>query len=127
MLDISNYKKIHCIGIGGIGLSAVAEILHSKGFEVTGSDMKTSEVTENLKLKGITVYEGHAAENISGTDLVVYSAAVSPENPEIMAAKAAGIPLATRAEALGALMQKYETSIAVPVPMAKPPPLLWFR
>ena len=113
MIDISKIRQIHCIGIGGIGLSAVAEIFHSKGFAVTGSDMKTSEVTAHLVSKGITVFEGHAPENIKGADLVVYSAAVSPENPEIVAAKAAGIQLASRAEALGALMDGYSTSIAI--------------
>ncbi|MGN1349475.1 MAG: UDP-N-acetylmuramate--L-alanine ligase [Anaerovoracaceae bacterium] len=113
MLDIKNHKHIHCIGIGGIGLSAVAEVFHSRGYTVSGSDMKMSDVTQHLISKGITVYEGHAAENIAGADLLVYSAAVSPENPEIIAAREAGIPLATRAEALGALMQDYATSIAV--------------
>jgi len=113
MLDMKQFKHIHCIGIGGIGLSAVAEIFKSKGYEVSGSDMKMSDVTANLISKGITVYEGHAAENIKGADLVVYSAAVSPENPEIAAAKAGGIALASRAEALGALMDNYSTSIAV--------------
>ncbi|MCI8283796.1 MAG: UDP-N-acetylmuramate--L-alanine ligase [Firmicutes bacterium] len=113
MLDIAKYKHVHCIGIGGIGLSAVAEILKSKGYTVSGSDMKTSDMTEHLKMQGITVYEGHSAENIEGADLVVYSAAVSPENPEIATAKERGITLATRAEALGALMSYYSTSIAI--------------
>ncbi len=113
MLDITQYKNIHCIGIGGIGLSAVAEILASQGHTLSGSDMKSSELTERLASQGITVFEGHAAENIKGVDLVVYSAAVSPENPEIVAAREAGIPVVTRAEALGALMSEYPTSIAV--------------
>lgn len=113
MLNINDYKHIHCIGIGGIGLSAVAEICKSRGFNVSGSDMKTSDMTDHLIEQGITVHIGHAAENINGADLVVYSAAVSPENPEIVAAKENGIQLATRAEALGALMHDYSTSIAV--------------
>ncbi len=113
MLDMTKYTHIHCIGIGGIGLSAVAEIFANKGFTVSGSDMKLSDVTDHLISKGITVYHGHAAENIKGADLVVYSAAVSPENPEIVAAKENNIMLATRAEALGALMHQYSTSIAV--------------
>lgn len=113
MLDISKYKNIHCIGIGGIGLSAVAEILHSQGYNISGSDMKTSDVTARLQEQGIRVFLGHSADNIKGTDLVVYSAAVSPENPEIVAAREAGIPAVTRAEALGALMSDYATSIAV--------------
>lgn len=113
MLDMTKYTHIHCIGIGGIGLSAVAEIFANKGFKVSGSDMKLSDVTDHLVSKGITVFHGHAAENIEGADIVVYSAAVSPENPEIVAAKEKGIMLATRAEALGALMDQYPTSIAV--------------
>lgn len=113
MLDISKYKHVHCIGIGGIGLSAIAEILHSQGCTVSGSDMKKSDVTERLLYQGIMVYQGHAADHIEGADLIVYSAAVSPENPEITAARKQGIPVVTRAEALGALMNEYGTSIAV--------------
>lgn len=113
MLDITKYKHVHCIGIGGIGVSAIAEILKSQGYTVSGSDMKKSDVTERLLYQGIKVYQGHAAENIEGADLVVYSAAVSPENPEIVAAKEKGIPVVTRAEALGSLMSEYGTSIAV--------------
>ncbi len=113
MLDITKYKHIHCIGIGGIGLSAVAEIFHSRGYTVSGSDMKLSDTTAHLTSKGITVFEGHDAANIAGADLVVYSAAVSRENPEILAAREAGIPTVTRAEALGALMHDYPVSIAV--------------
>ena len=113
MLDISKYKHVHCIGIGGIGVSAIAEILNSQGYTVSGSDMKKSDVTERLLYQGITVYQGHAAENIQGADLVVYSAAVSPENPEIQAAREQNIPVVTRAEALGSLMSEYGTSIAI--------------
>lgn len=113
MLNISQYKHIHCIGIGGIGLSAVAEIFASRGYTVSGSDMKMSEMTEHLKSRGITVYEGHSAENIKGADLIIYSAAVSPENPEITEARKNGILTVTRAEALGALMEDYPSSIAV--------------
>ncbi len=113
MLDISKYKHVHCIGIGGIGVSAIAEILNSQGYTVSGSDMKKSDVTERLQYQGITVHLGHAAENISGADLVVYSAAVSPENPEIVAAREQSIPVVTRAEALGSLMSEYGTSIAI--------------
>ena len=113
MLDITKYKHVHCIGIGGIGVSAIAEILKSQGYTVSGSDMKKSDVTERLLYQGIKVCQGHAAENIEGADLVAYSAAVSPENPEIVAAKEKGIPVVTRAEALGSLMSEYGTSIAV--------------
>ncbi|MDD7409218.1 MAG: UDP-N-acetylmuramate--L-alanine ligase [Anaerovoracaceae bacterium] len=113
MLDITKYKHVHCIGIGGIGLSAVAEILKSQGYEVSGSDMKSGDTTERLQQQGITVYIGHDADNVKDADIVVYSSAVSPENPEILAGKEKGIPVVSRAEALGALMSEYGTSIAV--------------
>lgn len=113
MLNLSDYKHMHCIGIGGIGLSAIAEILMSKGFTVSGSDMKQSETTEHLQQCGAAVHFGHSAKNIEGADLVIYSAAVSHENPELKAAIEQNIPIATRAEALGALMANYSTSIAI--------------
>ncbi len=113
MLDIKKFKHVHCIGIGGIGLSAIAEIFHSRGYEVSGSDMKQSDMTDHLKGKGITIYIGHDEKNVKGADLVIYSAAVSAENPEIKAAKEAGCTVVSRAEALGALMHDYSVSIAV--------------
>ena len=64
MIDLSNYKKIHCIGIGGIGLSGIAEILLSRGYKVTGSDMKESDITTSLASKGARVFIGHRAENV---------------------------------------------------------------
>ena len=112
-LNLKEYKHVHCIGIGGIGLSAVAQILLSRGYKVSGSDMKESTVTDRLKELGAQVFVGHAAENLGDTDLLVYSAAVSMENPEIVEAKNRGIPIVSRAEALGALMADYETSIAI--------------
>ena len=113
MLDITKYNHIHCIGIGGIGLSAVAEIFCSRGYTVSGSDMKLSDTTAHLASRGIRIFEGHDAGNIAGADLIVYSSAISRENPELLAAREAGIPAVTRAEALGALMHDYSTSIAV--------------
>ncbi|MDF2656702.1 MAG: UDP-N-acetylmuramate--L-alanine ligase [Bacillota bacterium] len=113
MLNLKNFKHVHCIGIGGIGLSAIAEIFLSRGYAVSGSDMKESEITEKLAAQGATVHLGHNENNINGADLVVYSAAVSQDNPEITAAEAAGIPNASRAEVLGALMKGYENSIAI--------------
>ncbi|MDO5441013.1 MAG: UDP-N-acetylmuramate--L-alanine ligase [Bacillota bacterium] len=112
-MDLKNYKHVHCIGIGGIGLSAVAEIFLSRGYIVTGSDMKESTVTDQLISCGAKIFFEHAASNIDGADLLVYSNAVSMENPELVAAKANGIPCITRAEALGALMSDYKTSIAI--------------
>ncbi len=113
MIDLKKYKHIHCIGIGGIGLSAVAEILLSRGYEVSGSDMKESEMADKLRSHGIDVHVGHDAANIEGADLIVYSAAISMSNPELAKAKELGVPAITRAQALGALMQEYDNSIAI--------------
>jgi UDP-N-acetylmuramate--alanine ligase len=113
MSVLSKKTHIHCVGIGGIGLSAIAEILLSRGFTVSGSEMKESEITDRLIGNGATVYLGHRAKNIKGADLIVYSAAVSPENPELALAGETGVPLATRAEVLGALMADYENSVAI--------------
>ena len=87
MIDLSHYKNIHCIGIGGIGLSAIAEILLSRGYNVTGSDMKESDMTANLAGKGARIFIGHRAENVADADLIVYSAAVGRDNPELKEAE----------------------------------------
>ena len=113
MIDLSQYKKIHCIGIGGIGLSAIAEILLSRGYEVSGSDMKESAETVRLASKGARVFIGHRAENVEQADLLVFSAAVGQDNPEMKRAEERGIPILSRAQMLGLLMQEYENSIAV--------------
>ena len=113
MIDLSQYKKIHCIGIGGIGLSAIAEILLSRGYEVSGSDMKESAETVRLASKGARVFIGHRAENADEADLLVFSAAVGQDNPEMKRAEDRGIPILSRAQMLGLLMQEYENSIAV--------------
>jgi len=113
VVDFSLLQRVHCIGIGGIGLSAIAEILLSRGVKVSGSDAKESEITDGLIRKGATVYLGHRAKNIEGADAVLYSAAIAPDNPELLAAQKAGIPTFTRAQALGALMSGAENSIAV--------------
>lgn len=113
MLDLTKYKHVHCVGIGGVGLSAVAEVLLSKGYTISGSDMKENEHTDRLKADGAHIYIGHSAEQVDGADLVVYSAAVSHENPELAAAAARGIPIASRAEVLGLLMRGHAKSIAI--------------
>ena len=113
MVDLSKYKNIHCIGIGGIGLSAIAEILLSRGYGVSGSDMKESDITMNLAKKGARIFIGHRAENVDNADLLVYSAAVGKDNPEIVRAAERGIEAVSRAEMLGVLMDEYENSIAV--------------
>ena len=112
-MNLKDYKNIHFVGIGGIGVSAIAEIAYSQGHKVTGSDMKESEVTHLLEKNGIKVYIGHDAKNAELADLLVYSTAVSKENPELVRARERGIPVITRAEALGAVMQAYPVSIAV--------------
>lgn len=113
MLNLKKFKHIHCIGIGGIGLSAIAEIFLNRGCHVSGSDMKESEITDKLIQQGAVIYLGHRAKNVADAELVVYSSAVAQDNPEIVAAIENGIPTASRAEALGALMNDYENSIAI--------------
>ena len=112
-MDLKNYKHVHCVGIGGIGLSGIAEILLSRGYRVSGSDMKESAVTEMLEQQGAQVFIGHNADNLGDTDLLVYSAAVSMENPELAEARRRGIPIISRADALGAIMADYQISVAV--------------
>ena len=113
MTDFSKYKKIHCLGIGGIGLSAVAEILNDRGYIVSGTDINPSKVTNHLESIGIKVYNKHEPENVEGIDAIVYSAAVSEENPEVIRAHELGIPMFSRAQALGMIMENYEHSIAI--------------
>jgi len=108
-----NIKKVHFVGIGGIGMSGIAEILFSQGFIVSGSDKSLSEVTDRLQKIGITVYEGHSAENLKDADVLVYSSAVSLDNPEIKAAAARKIPIIKRSEMLAETMRmKYGIGIA---------------
>lgn len=89
----SKFTKVHFVGIGGIGMSSIAEILISKGFTVSGSDKNRSDTTERLESIGATVYEGHSAENIKDVDVVVYSSAVIESNPEVMEAISRNIPV----------------------------------
>jgi UDP-N-acetylmuramate--alanine ligase len=106
-------RHIHFVGIGGIGMSGLAEILRSMGFEVSGSDLKESSTTRRLASLGVRVALGHRTENVEGADVVVYSSAVSRENPEVTEAKNRGIPVIARAEMLAELMRvKYGVAIA---------------
>jgi UDP-N-acetylmuramate--alanine ligase len=106
-------QHAHFIGIGGIGMSGIAEILLNLGMQVSGSDLRRSPVTDRLAQLGATVFEGHAAENIAGATVVVTSSAVSPQNPEVQAAHARKIPVIQRAEMLAELMRlKYGIAIA---------------
>ena len=106
-------KKVHFIGIGGISMSGLAEILLEAGYKVSGSDMKSSAATDLLSNLGAEVFIGHDEKNISGADLVVYTAAVSSDNPELLGAKSLGITVMDRAEFLGDLMKGYKYNVAV--------------
>ena len=110
----SSIKKLHFIGIGGIGMSGIAEILLDQGFKVSGSDKALSEVTERLASLGAVIYEGHKAENIAAdVDTVVYSSAVINDNPEVQEAMKRKIPVVRRAEMLAEVMRlKYGIGIA---------------
>jgi UDP-N-acetylmuramate--alanine ligase len=104
---------IHFVGIGGIGMSGIAELLLNLGYMVSGSDLKSSDITDHLKTLGGTIFKGHAAENIKAADVVVVSSAIDPDNPEVQAAGQASIPVIPRAEMLAELMRlKYSIAIA---------------
>ena len=107
------YRIIHFVGIGGIGMSGIAEVLHNLGYEVTGSDIKDSDTTNRLHSLGIKIYIGHKAENVDDAHVVVISSAVSKDNPEVVAAKEKSIPVIPRAEMLAELARmKYGVLIA---------------
>src|SRR6202158_605162 len=106
-------QPVHFIGIGGIGMSSLAEVLIDMGYPVTGSDQKFSPTTERLAARGAVVYEGHAAANLAGAKMVVYSSAVRPENPEIVEARRRKLPVIPRGELLAELMrQKFGIAVA---------------
>ena len=106
-------KRIHFIGIGGISMSGLAEILIKNSYKVSGSDMQSSHITNKLKEKGAEIYIGHNGDNIKDVDLVVYTAAISPENPEYLKAKELNLPLMDRAEFLGHIMKGHKYNVAV--------------
>lgn len=106
-------KNVHFVGIGGIGMSGIAEILLSQGFTITGSDLNKTEVTDRLESLGIKIYEGHSAENLKEADVVVFSSAVTLDNPEVKAAQERKIPVIKRSEMLAECMRmKYGIGIA---------------
>ncbi|MGN0453454.1 MAG: UDP-N-acetylmuramate--L-alanine ligase [Ruminococcus sp.] len=110
---LEKIKRIHFIGIGGSGMCPLAEILHTEGFELTGSDSSESDTLERIIGYGIPVSMGHKPENIEGAELVVYTAAVKPDNPELVAAKEKGILCLERSVMLGIVTRRYRRSIAV--------------
>lgn len=106
-------RQVHFVGIGGIGMSGLAEILFTLGFEVSGSDLKENGVTRRLSSMGVRIHYGHRASNIQGADVVVFSSAIKPSNPELVEALACSIPVISRAEMLAELMRvKYGVAIA---------------
>lgn len=112
MLYKSRKKKVHFIGIGGIGMSGIAEILISSGYKVSGSDIADSDIVKRLGSLGATVHIGHREENLRDADVVVVSSAIDEKNPEIQMARKNKIPIIQRAEMLAELM-KMQTSIAI--------------
>ncbi len=113
-IDFHNPIHVHFIGIGGISMSGLAEVMLSKHFTVSGSDSKASALTDDLAAKGAHIQIGQCAENITdAVELVVYTAAIHPDNPEYAQAVRKGIPMLTRAELLGQIMKTFDTPIAI--------------
>jgi UDP-N-acetylmuramate--alanine ligase len=112
MVSFRNFQKIHLVGIGGIGMSGIAEVLLTLGYSVSGSDTKPSTITERLQDLGATVFEGHKAENVEGAHVVVVSSAVKADNPEVVEAHKKKTPVIPRAEMLAELMRlKYGIAV----------------
>ncbi|OGC11276.1 UDP-N-acetylmuramate--L-alanine ligase [candidate division WOR-1 bacterium RIFOXYA12_FULL_52_29] len=112
-LDFNKIKNIHLVGVGGCGVSGIAKILHEMGFKVSGSDVKENPNTVRLKDMGVKIQIGHDADNVRGIDLMVYSSAVSFDNPELKEGQAKGIPILKRAEMLAWIMSRSQNRIAV--------------
>ncbi|MEE1045900.1 MAG: UDP-N-acetylmuramate--L-alanine ligase [Clostridia bacterium] len=110
---LEKVKHIHFIGIGGSGMCPLAEILHSKGYILTGSDNNESDPLKRIKNLGIKVYMGHAPENVEGAELIVYSAAIAKDNPELVRAEELGIPTMERCDLLGIITRRFDNVIGV--------------
>ncbi len=115
--ELKNYlqpgRRVHLVGIGGVSMRPLGLVLRGMGMEVTGSDMSVTASTQELVAKGITVHIGHQEENIRGAECVIRTAAVHNDNPEIAAARSAGIPVFERAQAWGVIMRAYKNAICV--------------
>ncbi len=112
-IPFGNFQRIHLIGIGGSGMSGIAEVLLALGYAVSGSDVKSSPITERLSNLGAKIFDGHAAQHVHGAQVVVASSAVRPDNPEIVEARKQKIPVIPRAEMLAELMRlKYGIAVA---------------
>src|SRR5690606_23451965 len=103
--EMRRIKRIHFVGIGGSGMSGIAEVLLNLGYQITGSDLRGSDVTRRLETLGAKVFVGHEEDHVQGADVVVCSSAVRESNPEISGARAARIPVVRRAEMLAELMR----------------------
>jgi len=113
MVIFRNFQRIHMVGIGGIGMSGIAEVLLTLGYTVSGSDLRATPITERLHKLGATTFEGHRAENVVGAHVVVVSSAIRPGNPELVEAHRLKIPVIPRAEMLAELMRlKYGIAVA---------------
>jgi UDP-N-acetylmuramate--alanine ligase len=112
-INNKEYSKVHFIGIGGISMSGLAEILLNEGYSVTGSDAKDSPIIEKLRNMGAKIYINHSEDNVVGADLIIYTDAISKDNEELIKALSLGVPVVDRATFLGALMQNYKNSIAI--------------
>ena len=110
---LGKIKRIHFIGIGGSGMCPLVEILHSKGYEISGSDNNESDTLNRVRSLGIPVFLGQRAQNIEGSQMIVYTAALLPDNPELCAAKESGIPTFERKELLGAITRMFDNCICV--------------
>ena len=106
-------RRAHLVGIGGVSMSPLAEVLHKAGMVITGSDMHESATVEHLRSLGIPVAIGHRAENIQGAELIIRTAAAHDDNPEIAAARAQGIPVFERAQAWGSIMRGYKNALCI--------------
>ena len=103
--EMRRVERIHFVGIGGAGMSGIAEVLVNEGYRVSGSDIAPNAVTNRLTAKGAEIFFGHAAENVEGASVVVASTAISKQNPELLAATELRIPVVRRAEMLAELMR----------------------
>src|SRR5258708_5315614 len=113
MVSFRNFQRIHLVGIGGIGMSGIAEVLLTLGYSVSGSDTKPSNITQRLQNLGAIIHEGHKAANVEGAHVVVTSSAIKSDNPEVIEAHKKKIPVIPRAEMLAELMRlKYGIAVA---------------
>ncbi len=106
-------RHVHFVGIGGIGMSGIAELLANLGYQVSGSDQRSTDITRRLAGMGVRVHEGHAGEHVGDADVVVVTSAARPDNPEIVEARRRGVPVIARAEMLAELMRLRRTGIAI--------------